>query len=448
MLRHWPTGRWGRPIVLLVGVGFLVVEWLATSHAFERSIESVHTIFDNAMPSISYLSEIQGTLGELARDMRRLDKQVDTAVVAETQQEVAVLVRSLRRLRTEYDRFPVYPHEPEARDELRQALDQLSDTTRSIATERDATVRLKRRYDEFYPTLDAANAVVRDLLRINTEQATRSARGVITTHETAVSRTLILTVTLNLVLLALWWLLGRQIARTERERERRIEDLDSFGGRVAHDLRAPLSIILMSAQVMRKDASLAERTHPLLERIERAIARMSGMIDGLLAFAKAGTQVDPHARTSVADVLESIRTTIAPWLETERATLAVDVEPDLCACTSEGVLSSIAQNLIRNAVTHLGEVPTRDVHVRARSVSPETLELEVADNGPGIPDDVKRRLFRPFERGTTSAEGHGLGLATVKRLVEGHGGSITVDTQVGRGTTFRVRLPKASSGPR
>lgn len=108
------------------------------------------------------------------------------------------------------------------------------------------------------------------------------------------------------------------------------------------------------------------------------------------------------------------------------------------------MLSSIAQNLIRNAVAHLGEVPTRAVRVQARTVSPTSFELEVTDTGPGIPDDVKRRLFRPFERGSTTAEGHGLGLATVKRLVDGHGGSIAVDTQVGRGTTFRVRLPKAS----
>lgn len=110
---------------------------------------------------------------------------------------------------------------------------------------------------------------------------------------------------------------------------------------------------------------------------------------------------------------------------------------------SEGVLSSIVQNLVRNAIAHMGESVVRDVRVRGRAVSPTMLELEVADTGPGIPEDVKRRLFLPFERGSTTAEGHGLGLATVKRLVDGHGGSIAVHTEVGRGTAFRVRLPRA-----
>lgn len=446
MLRHWLTRRLGRPLVLLVGVGFLALEWLVTTYAFERSVDSVRTIFDNAMPSITYLSEVQSKAGELARDMRRLDYTTDAAALAQTRQEVTLLVRSLGRLQREYEQFPIYPHEPVARDELREALEGLSATARSVAGERDPALRRRRLGEEFYSALDAANAVVRDLLRVNAEQASYSARGVIAAHEAATGQTLVLTVGLNVVLLALWWLLGRQIAKTERERARRIEDLDSFGGRVAHDLKAPLSTIVMASQLMRQDASLDERVARSLARIERASTRMSCLIDGLLAFARASAEVDTHARASVAEVLASIHATIAPTFESERATLTVEVEPDLWAGTSDGVLSSIAQNLIRNAVTHLGEVMTREVRVRARTVSPMSFELEVTDTGPGIPADVVRRLFKPFERGSTTAAGHGLGLATVKRLVDGHRGSIVVDTQVGRGTTFRVRLPRASPG--
>ncbi len=245
------------------------------------------------------------------------------------------------------------------------------------------------------------------------------------------------------LLVVLWVLLDRQIARAEREREARLAELDSFAGRVAHDLKGPLSTMLLSVQVARDDQELGQRSSRALERAERAGTRMSSMIDGLLAFAKAGAAAAPTAQARVADVVASIRATSAPAVQEHRATITFDVDPDLRARTTDGVLSSIVQNLLRNAVLHLGESPVREVRVRARAVSPGALELEVSDTGPGIPDDVKRRLFRPFERGPTSAEGHGLGLATVKRLVEGHGGSVSIDTELGRGTTFRVRLPRA-----
>jgi signal transduction histidine kinase len=172
---------------------------------------------------------------------------------------------------------------------------------------------------------------------------------------------------------------------------------------------------------------------------------MTDMIDGLLSFAKAGAPAAGEARASVRDVLDVLHAAITPVLEAERVAFSLEVEPDLLVRARAGVFNSIAQNLVRNAIAHLGDAPRREVQVRVRSVSPQALELEVADSGPGIPEDVKRRLFKPFERGSTSAAGYGLGLATVKRLVDGHGGSITLETDLGHGTTFLVRLPRATA---
>lgn len=439
---RWREWSWRRLVVLNVGVCILELAWFATSYSFERSVDAVGAIFDNSMPNIALTGAIQGTFSEVAVAVRRIDDDVEVEELTATARETDLVLRSTRRLMRQGEGLSHHPDEVAARDELHAAIAELTSSTRAVVTERDAAVRRARIVDAFYPSLQAANAVVHELQRVNAHEATRSGRSTLEAHEGAVRRSFALTLGLNCLLVVLWVLLGRQVARTERERERRIEELDAFGGRVAHDLKGPLSTILMSAHLMRKE-ELAEGSLRSLDRIERAGLRMDGMIEGLLEFAKAGATHDVTASTPVAGVLASLQSTCAPVLEAERVQLTIDVEAGLCARTTEGVLSSIAQNLVRNAVIHLGEAPVRQVRVRARTASPTHLQLEVSDTGPGIPDDVKRRLFRPFERGSTVAAGHGLGLATVKRLADGHGGEVTLESEVGRGSTFRVRLPRA-----
>lgn len=441
----WSSRRGARVLALAVGVALLFVEWLATSYAFDRTVEAVEVVFDEAVPSIAHLAEAQGVLAELGQELRHLGDPAAPPVdpAWQVEQKARALLRTARRLVAQYEGVPMQPEEHEAHADLRAALDALSAATLAMTAERDPDARHRRWVEGFLPAYDANVAALRDLVEVNAAQASRAARGTIEAHEAAGRSSLALTIGLNGLLVALWVLLDRQIARAEREREARLAELDSFAGRVAHDLKGPLSIMLLAVQLARRDAALPEPSARALERAERAATRMSTLIDGLLAFAKAGAAADPAARARVADVLASIRATAGPAIQAQGVAVELDVAPDLMARTAEGVLASIVQNLLRNAVLHMGESPVRRVRVRARAVSPRTLELEVSDTGPGIPDDVKRRLFRPFERGSTSGEGHGLGLATVKRLVEGHGGSISVDTELGRGTTFRVRLPRA-----
>ncbi len=127
----------------------------------------------------------------------------------------------------------------------------------------------------------------------------------------------------------------------------------------------------------------------------------------------------------------------------ERAEIRFQVEPRLHALASKAVLGSIVDNLARNALLYLGDSERRTASLRARSDAGRVV-IEVEDTGPGIPPDMLARLFRPFERGSTRP-GTGLGLATVKRLIEAHAGDITVRSQVGLGTTFIVRLPRATA---
>ena len=136
---------------------------------------------------------------------------------------------------------------------------------------------------------------------------------------------------------------------------------------------------------------------------------------------------------------------LRPRAEEREIDLLVEVTPTLEARCSAGALTSIVQNLVRNAVTYMGVRTTRRVVVRA--VKDGTVcRIAVEDSGPGIPAESIGKIFEPFVRGPQEkTPGTGLGLATVKRLVESHGGMITVRSEVGRGSVFTVDLPAANA---
>jgi signal transduction histidine kinase len=113
------------------------------------------------------------------------------------------------------------------------------------------------------------------------------------------------------------------------------------------------------------------------------------------------------------------------------------------AC-SLGVATSMFENLVRNAVKYIGERPVRRVEIRAVRRG-HLVRVEVEDTGAGIPVEIQDTLFEPFVRGHEQGSGIGLGLATVKRLVEAHGGAVTVRSRAGEGSTFSVDLPLAAA---
>jgi signal transduction histidine kinase len=168
------------------------------------------------------------------------------------------------------------------------------------------------------------------------------------------------------------------------------------------------------------------------------------IIDDLLRFARAGASPSPGASADVATVLENVGDEIRPAAESARVELCVEALDPCRASCSAGVLTSVVSNLAHNALKHMGDAGTRRITLRSRSCAREDLvRVEVEDSGPGLPEELAGRIFRPFVRGPTQdAEGLGLGLATVQRLCESHGGRAGVCSAVGRGSTFWVELPK------
>jgi signal transduction histidine kinase len=113
------------------------------------------------------------------------------------------------------------------------------------------------------------------------------------------------------------------------------------------------------------------------------------------------------------------------------------------ASCSAGALTSMVSNLVRNAIKYIGGAPVRRVKVACK-VRPSSVLIEVEDTGPGLPVGIEATVFEPYVRGSSARDkpGLGLGLATVRRLAQGHGGRAGVTSRPGVGCTFWVELPR------
>ncbi len=246
------------------------------------------------------------------------------------------------------------------------------------------------------------------------------------------------------------WQVTRTLRRQERtiesqlvELNRRNEELDAFASRVAHDLVSPLSPLkgyLTLARRQVADPAVKE----LLTQAESSTGRMSELVDSLLRFCRAGKGTEKATAeldTAVSTILlEQSQAAAGAHVRLERtleAGVLVPVAPQL--------LQSIAQNVLSNAVKYSANRPHALVRVAVRKDGEHGV-FEVVDNGPGLSAESLAQLYQPFFRApeTRSLPGTGLGLATTKRLVEAHNGTIVVASELGRGTTVTVTLPLAS----
>ncbi|MBB5913202.1 two-component system OmpR family sensor kinase [Nocardia transvalensis] len=246
-------------------------------------------------------------------------------------------------------------------------------------------------------------------------------------------------------------------AATEASEEsaRRSEaNMRRFVADASHELRTPLTTIKGFAELYRQGA-LADPAL-FMDRIERESNRMSLLVEDLLMLARLDAQrpldrrpVDLLALAS--DAVHSARAVDAAQ-RPEGPSRVIDLEIRSGAGTleisgDEARLRQVLSNLVNNALVHTP--PEAAVAVRLTPAADEVM-LEVADTGPGLPDDQAGRIFERFYRTDASRSrdsgGTGLGLSIVQALVAAHGGTVEVRTAMGEGTTFTVRLPRAQSG--
>ena len=243
--------------------------------------------------------------------------------------------------------------------------------------------------------------------------------------------------------------LRRSLATSQRrlrEREYAYRLLKDFSHIIAHDLKAPVRNIRQTAELLREEfvQHLPSDGARLFGMIETRADDAARMIEGVLRYSKvAGNADTAHEPIAIAPLVEEIAAVVGRPDCTVRYVGALERID-----SSRVALTHILQNLIGNAVK-FNDKAKGEVTVDARSdADGSAYILTVTDNGPGIPPEQWEAVFQLFHvAGQSGQHGHGVGLSIVRRLVEDLHGSITMHSELGRGTTFVVRLPTVDSLP-
>jgi signal transduction histidine kinase len=254
-------------------------------------------------------------------------------------------------------------------------------------------------------------------------------------------------ISLGLLVLGLFYVLYLSRKNRNLERARQSAARASYVGllasRLAHEIRNPLNAMNMNLQMLEEELQMqpefvGAEQFELLESTKSEVKRLANLVNNFLTYARPS-----QPRLESRD-LNSIARDLVRLLEADFAQhgvrLIVDLEPLLPHVeTDETQLRQAVINLLVNArqVLDNGGMVT----LRTRAGSKGEVVIEVEDNGPGVPPEVRDRIFEVFY--SSRGGGTGLGLPIARQIVERHGGKIEVDSFDGRGTTFRIRLPRA-----
>ncbi|GAA2914583.1 two-component system OmpR family sensor kinase [Microbacterium keratanolyticum] len=226
-------------------------------------------------------------------------------------------------------------------------------------------------------------------------------------------------------------------------RQKNEERMRRFVADASHELRTPLTSIRGYSELSLRDTTLPETTHTALERIQAQSLRMTRLVEDLLLLARLdeGREL-VHSAVDLSRLAVEAVADARPTAPDHSWNIELPDEPVIVTGDS-GRLSQVIVNLLANARTH---TPAGTQVTLRLERDKNTAVLRVHDDGPGIAPEHREELFARFARGDVSRArqtgGSGLGLAIVKAIVEGHSGTIRVDSEPGD-TTFTVRLPLA-----
>jgi PAS domain S-box-containing protein len=226
-------------------------------------------------------------------------------------------------------------------------------------------------------------------------------------------------------------------AQVELERAKRLSDIGLLASTVAHELRNPLAAINMACHniEMKAKSPLIEKH---LERIKQKIVESDQIINNLLFYSRLKPPY--YERVKVCEMIEESIDSICGHVCS-----GVRVQRDLAALRDVSIdadpvqIKEVLSNLLHNACDAIGGKSTGVIVIAGRQKE-GFVEISIKDNGQGIPKEVLARLFDPFF--STKARGTGLGLSVCKQIIHYHGGQIAIESEVGRGATVTISLPK------
>jgi len=222
-------------------------------------------------------------------------------------------------------------------------------------------------------------------------------------------------------------------------------EIEAFSYSVSHDLRTPLRGVAGFSQLLLADYSekLDEEGQDYLRRIAAAAERMGGLIDDLLKLSRLSRAAMERGRVNLTAIAE--KTLDRLRLAYPERTVQTVVAPDVTVFGDERLLSLVLENLLDNAWKFTKNREAARIEFGAEP-GPEEIACFVRDNGAGFDMTYASKLFQPFQRLHKLEEfpGTGIGLATVKRIIERHGGRVWIEGAMNHGTTAHFAIPRST----
>jgi two-component system NtrC family sensor kinase len=226
--------------------------------------------------------------------------------------------------------------------------------------------------------------------------------------------------------------------RQELQRAERLAAVGRISAHITHEIRNPLNSLGLNAELLAEEIEQGASTEAraLVGAITREVDRLNAVAEEYLRFARLPRLV--MAREDLNEIVGGLLDFVTPEMQGAGVAVERELAPDLPAVRGdEGQLRAAFLNLFRNSREAMSGGGT--LRVRSVRAADGGVEVTVSDTGSGIPPEQLERIFDPFF--STKSGGTGLGLAFSLQVVKEHGGAIQCQSEVGRGTTFAVRIP-------
>ena len=232
----------------------------------------------------------------------------------------------------------------------------------------------------------------------------------------------------------------RQLQQSVAQREKFVA-MGQVAAGVAHELNTPLGNILGYVQLLTKKADNAEKRRHYIDVISEEAHRCSRIVTDLLSFARRDRCDGNHC-----DLNQMVEDVVKSFINCRLRRLHIHIDlvlhPErLMVEGSCGELEIVLTNLLLNAIQALKQTPNPSILIETRNGREDSVSLVVADNGPGVPEELQQRIFEPFFTTKEIGEGSGLGLSTSLVMLEKRGATIKLDPNWSPGARFAIRLP-------
>jgi signal transduction histidine kinase len=439
-----PESRIWLPLAFLLIIATFIVGNLVAFLFIRETQAKDRAIAQNAMVSIE-------EVGRIIRDIDRERLLVDAHIFAsdpeqrnEIEQRISQVEADMMKAAGEYEPFTTFPGEHAIWEDLWQEVGSLRPSLQRVLqlSRANQDAQAFDAMQSIEPSFETINHQADGLIEVNRQAADDAVREIQLFQRRALF--LLGSIALGVTAFAsfLAWKVTRlvirqddQIVRSAELLETRNRELDAFAGRVAHDLGGYLNVINLSAIALSQYVPDQNK----LGTLYRGVRKMHALIQDLLTLSRidhvpSGAVADT---TAIALMLEE---ELGPKIRTDDGLLRIDLEPSEVR-SSENLLRQALWNIAENSTKYRRSGVQLEVDVRGRVAAP-FYEFRISDNGAGILPDDLAHIFEPLFRAVKarSIPGTGLGLSIVKRVVEASGGTISVTSKVGSGTTFTIRL--------